>query len=449
MRPTVSFLWFFLAAGWAAASAVEAPRLAIIAYVFPRDRSAVDFVKRHDLDGFDVDWEYPGLPGDGNTHRPEDKENFTALMAELRAGLDREGARRGKHLLLTFAAGASSDFLAHTEMAKVQAVVDFVNLMTYDFRVAEGGEPAGHHANLYPSPADPSRHSADGAVAGFLAAGVPASKLVLGVPFYGRAWRDVEIEGRALPPGEAARGADGHVARGARGPGGPRGMGARVGRGGAGVLPLERGARDVRHVRGRGVAAPQEPVRARSRPGRRHVLGVPRRPHRRPPRHARGRSPGRRGHAALRRVALRPRSRRRGARFVLGAAPARGADQAPGRTASPRLRRRRHRGHAVDGPDRGPLVLHLATVRVVSPARKRQGAVLAAAGQALRRARLVRARRRSSRPTGRAAASSSTSSARTGRRSRGSTESSSARATASRRRTSTTSARGSRPGRTG
>ena len=42
--------------------------------------SAVEFVKRHDLDGLDVDWEYPGLPGDGNPHRPEDKENFTALM---------------------------------------------------------------------------------------------------------------------------------------------------------------------------------------------------------------------------------------------------------------------------------------------------------------------------------------------------------------------------------
>jgi len=78
--------------------------------------SAIDFVRRHDLDGFDVDWEYPGLPGDGNTHRPEDRENFTALMADLRAALDREGARRGQHLLLTFAAGASRDFLAHTEM---------------------------------------------------------------------------------------------------------------------------------------------------------------------------------------------------------------------------------------------------------------------------------------------------------------------------------------------
>ena len=43
-------------------------------------------MRRHDLDGFDVDWEYPGLPGDGNPHRPEDKENFTALMAEPARG---------------------------------------------------------------------------------------------------------------------------------------------------------------------------------------------------------------------------------------------------------------------------------------------------------------------------------------------------------------------------
>jgi GH18 family chitinase len=168
--------------------------------------SAVDFVRRHDLDGFDVDWEYPGLPGDDNPHRPEDKENFTALMAGLRQALDREGARTGRRLLLTFAAGASRSFIEHTEMAKVQAVVDFVNLMTYDFRVASPGEPAGHHANLYPSPADPRQHSADGAVADFLAAGVPPSRLVLGVPFYGRAWEGVDSPGtlyeQGRPPGQ-------------------------------------------------------------------------------------------------------------------------------------------------------------------------------------------------------------------------------------------------------
>ena len=156
--------------------------------------SAVEFVRRHDLDGFDVDWEYPGLPGYGNTHRPEDKQNFTALMAELRAALDKEGAPRRRHYLLTFAAGASSQFLAHTEMDKVQAVVDYVNLMTYDFREADGDRPAGHHANLYPQPADPDQSSADRAVRDFLAAGVPPAKLVLGVPFYGRAWGEVESD---------------------------------------------------------------------------------------------------------------------------------------------------------------------------------------------------------------------------------------------------------------
>jgi chitinase len=155
--------------------------------------SAVAFVRRHDLDGFDVDWEYPGLRGNGNVHRAEDKENFTALMAELRTALDADGATRNRRLLLTFAAGASSAFLEHTEMAKVQASVDFVNLMTYDFRVASVEPVAGHHANLFDQPLDDKGRSGDRAVRQFLDAGVPARKLVLGVPFYGRGWTNVTL----------------------------------------------------------------------------------------------------------------------------------------------------------------------------------------------------------------------------------------------------------------
>jgi chitinase len=160
--------------------------------------SAVDFVLRHDIDGFDVDWEYPGLPGNGNVHRPEDKQNFTALMAELRAALDAAGAPKGRRYLLTFAAGAFPNFIAHTEMDKVQAVVDFVNLMTYDFREAEGDAIAGHHANLYVHPADDKQRSMDAAVREFLAAGVPPRKLVVGVPFYGRMWAEVGAKDKGL-----------------------------------------------------------------------------------------------------------------------------------------------------------------------------------------------------------------------------------------------------------
>jgi chitinase len=114
-------------------------------------------------------------------------------MAELRTALDADGAARHRPLLLTFAAGASSAFLEHTEMAKVQASVDFVNLMTYDFRVASVERVAGHHANLFDHPLDERKRSGDRTVGEFLAAGVPAHKLVLGVPFYGRGWTNLTV----------------------------------------------------------------------------------------------------------------------------------------------------------------------------------------------------------------------------------------------------------------
>ena len=168
--------------------------------------SAVAYVKRHDLDGLDVDWEYPGLPGDDNPYRPEDRANFTALMTDLRAHLDAAAAGSDKRYLLTFAAGAFPDYLAHAAMNEVAGVVDFVNLMTYDFRVP-GAEPeAGHNANLLAHPKDASGSSADRAVRDFLAAGVPARKLVLGVPFYGRAWEVQGDYGPLYVPGKAAKG---------------------------------------------------------------------------------------------------------------------------------------------------------------------------------------------------------------------------------------------------
>jgi len=81
----------------------------------------------------------------------------------------------------------------------VQASVDFVNLMTYDFRVAQVEKVAGHHANLFPQPLDDKQRSGDRSVREFLAAGVPAGKLVLGVPFYGRGWTNITMEATPAP----------------------------------------------------------------------------------------------------------------------------------------------------------------------------------------------------------------------------------------------------------
>jgi chitinase len=167
--------------------------------------SAVRFVERYKLDGVDLDWEYPGQAGNGNTFRPQDKQNSTLLLAELRQRFDVEQKRLGRRLYTSIATGASQKFLDNTEMEKVQRYVDTVNLMTYDFYV--GGPATGHDAPLFHNPADPKNVSAERSVEMYLQAGVPEHKIVLGVPFYGRSWGEVSsVNDGLFQPGKAARG---------------------------------------------------------------------------------------------------------------------------------------------------------------------------------------------------------------------------------------------------
>jgi chitinase len=145
--------------------------------------SAVDIISKFDMDGIDIDWEYPGRPGyEGNIYRPEDKQNYTLMFRELRRQLDSLQHQTGKKYLLTTAAGASGSFVEHTEMGNAQQYLDYINLMTYDF---SGGKIASHHTNLYASKAYKGSENADNAVTLFMAAGVPVNKLVMGIAFYG------------------------------------------------------------------------------------------------------------------------------------------------------------------------------------------------------------------------------------------------------------------------
>jgi len=161
-------------------------------------QSALEFLRRYHLDGVDIDWEYPGQPGAGHPFRDEDRQNFTLLLRDLRQLFDRETKTTHRRLYLTIAAAASGDYLAHTEMGRVSQYVDAVNLMAYDFSSASADAATNHHAPLYTNPASPRKDSVDAAVQAFLQAGVAPEKLVLGVPFYGRAWGGVEAENHGL-----------------------------------------------------------------------------------------------------------------------------------------------------------------------------------------------------------------------------------------------------------
>ena len=173
-------------------------------------RSVTDFLTRYDLDGLDIDWEYPDMLGSGHPFRAEDKQTFTLLLKELRQQFNRETKRTHRKLYLTIAAGASNEYLAHTQMSKVQKYVDTVNLMTYDYYEPGSDSTTGHHAPLFTNTADPKRISGEASVLAFEQAGVSAAKILLGVPFYGYIWGQVAENnhglfraGKPVPKGDA------------------------------------------------------------------------------------------------------------------------------------------------------------------------------------------------------------------------------------------------------
>lgn len=167
--------------------------------------STCAYIKQHRLDGLNIDWEYPGTAGATNHFRPEDGHNFTLLLEGTRAAFNRLEAKLHRRLYLTIAAGASSGYLAHTEMDQAQHYVDAVDLMAYDDYEPSADRTTGNAAPLFTDPADPKQLSADRSVREFELAGVPAAKIVLGVPFYGHAWRNVPGANHGLfQPGKPA-----------------------------------------------------------------------------------------------------------------------------------------------------------------------------------------------------------------------------------------------------
>jgi chitinase len=150
------------------------------------------------FDGIDIDWEYPGGGGQPyNTVSPDDKHNFTLLLAEFRSQLNQLTGQTGRQYYLTIAAGAGSDKIDNTEPAQYSQYLDWINLMNYDYHGGwEAQGPTNFQSNLYMDPNNPATgvvktYATETAVNKLLAAGVPAQKINVGIPLYGRGWRGV------------------------------------------------------------------------------------------------------------------------------------------------------------------------------------------------------------------------------------------------------------------
>ncbi|WP_373280695.1 glycosyl hydrolase family 18 protein [Paenibacillus pini] len=161
-------------------------------------KSTVDALRAYGFDGVDLDWEYPNVEAiPGNSYSPADKQNYTLLLQEVRNQLDAAGAQDGKHYILTIASGASQRFVDNTELAKIAQILDWINIMTYDFHGGSFEDTTSHNTGLYADAKDPylaNNFTVDGAIQAYQKAGVPMNKLVLGLEFMARSWKN-------CPPG--------------------------------------------------------------------------------------------------------------------------------------------------------------------------------------------------------------------------------------------------------
>ena len=171
-------------------------------------QSAERFIKEHNLDGMDMDWEYPGISGAGTMARPEDTKNFTALMKGLREMLESFDTPK----LLTFASAGWERYYDFIEVNEVMKYADYTNVMTYD-QVSGVSIYTGHHTplgdvssqdiagtpfhdhldSLFQSGENPDAdpRSAQKIVDFLIKEGVDPKQIIIGGAFYGRVWEGV------------------------------------------------------------------------------------------------------------------------------------------------------------------------------------------------------------------------------------------------------------------
>jgi chitinase len=126
------------------------------------------------LDGIDIDWEYP-----------------TNDVDATRSALDAYVAQHapGYHFLLSVASPGGPTNYDILHLSETNEYLDIWNLMAHDY-TGSWGSLTGHNANLYPSICDPNAtpFSTERAITNYMAAGIPANKIAIGIPLYGRSF---------------------------------------------------------------------------------------------------------------------------------------------------------------------------------------------------------------------------------------------------------------------
>ncbi|MCX4402121.1 glycoside hydrolase family 18 protein [Streptomyces sp. NPDC059837] len=193
-HPNLKVLWSFGGWTWSSGFGEAAKNPAAFA------QSCYDLVENSKwadvFDGIDIDWEYPNACG--NTCDTSGSAAFKNVMAALRA-------KFGSGNLVTAAITADATAggkIDAADYAGAAQYVDWYNPMTYDFFGAwDAAGPTAPHSPLNSYTGIPKAgYYTSATIAKLKGLGIPASKLLLGIGFYGRGWTGVT---QAAPGGTA------------------------------------------------------------------------------------------------------------------------------------------------------------------------------------------------------------------------------------------------------
>ncbi|XP_064081441.1 probable chitinase 10 [Macrobrachium nipponense] len=145
---------------------------------------SLEFLRKHEFDGLDIDWEYP--------RGPDDKANYVNFLRELRLAFEGEAKSTGhSRLLLSAAVPASFEALAAGyDVPEISKYLDYINIMSYDFH-GQWENQVGHNSPLLPLETASSyqkKLTVDFSVREWKKQGAPAQKIMVGMPTYGRSF---------------------------------------------------------------------------------------------------------------------------------------------------------------------------------------------------------------------------------------------------------------------